>query len=318
MNRLSISRHLFGSAVGYLLDRRLGEPGTGLHPLVVFGRLMAAAERVLYRDRRIFGVAYLASGVGVGLLSGGVLASTAGATYLSCGGQALVETAGLVDEALARNDLGLARSELRSLVGRDTEPLGENEIVRAVVESVAENTVDAVVAPLFYACLYGSKGALGYRAVNTLDALVGYRSERYERFGWASARCDDLLNYVPARLTVLLVILARPFRVVEVLRTVRRDASAHPSPNAGVVEAAFAGSLGIRLGGESSYGGVTEMRGVLGRGRSPERGDIARAQQLSRDVGGLFVAVAVSLALYVLCGGNRNMGAFGSLKHRAP
>jgi len=305
VNRLTVSRRLLGAAVGYLLDRRLGEPAEDIHPLMFFGRLMAVTERLLYRDRRISGVAYLASGVGVGLLGGNVFASTAGATYLSCGGQALVDTAGVVDDALARGDLGLARSEVRSLVGRDTESLSEDEIVRAVVESVAENTVDAVVAPLVYASLFGSKGALGYRAVNTLDALVGHRSERYERFGWASARCDDLLNYVPARLTVLLVLLARPFRVVEVIRTVRRDASVHPSPNAGVAEAAFAGALGIRLGGENSYGGVTEMRGVLGAGRPPERGDIARAQQLSRDVGELFVTGAVTLALYTLYKGIR-------------
>jgi adenosylcobinamide-phosphate synthase len=298
MNRLIVSRRLFGSAVGYLLDRRLGEPTTGIHPLVVFGRLMSVIERALYRDRRIAGVAYLASGVGVGFLGGGMIASTAGATYLSCGGQALVDTAGVVDQALARGDIVLARSEVRSLVGRDTDFLDEQEIARAVVESVAENTVDAVVAPLVYACLCGAKGALGYRAVNTLDALVGYRSEHYERFGWASARCDDLLNYLPARLTVLLVILARPLRFVEIIQTVCRDASDHPSPNAGVAEAAFAAALDICLGGENSYGGVAELRGVLGRGRLPERSDIARAQRLSRDVGELYVTGAVILALY--------------------
>ena len=303
MNRLMVSRRLSGAAVGYLLDRRLGEPAEDIHPLMFFGRLMAAAERMLYRDRRSSGVAYLASGVGVGLFGGSVFASIAGATYLSCGGQALVDSAGAVDEALAAGDLGLARLQVKSLVGRDTESLGEGEIVRAVIESVAENTVDAVVAPLVYASLCGSRGALGYRAVNTLDALVGHRTERYERFGWASAKCDDLLNYVPARLTVFLVLLARPFRVVEVLRTVRRDASGHPSPNAGVVEAAFAGALGIRLGGENSYRGIPEMRGELGRGRPPERGDIARAQQLSREIGELFVTGAVMLALASLCRG---------------
>ncbi len=294
MVHLNARDRIFGCATGYLLDQLLGEPGEHWHPLVVFGRLMAVVERVGYRDRRAAGVAYLVSGAAVGVTAGSLLGSTAGATMLACGGRALVDAAGVVDRALAAGDLGRARTALGSLVGRDTDDLDEQDIARAVVESVAENTVDAVIAPMFWACRYGPGGALGYRAVNTLDAIVGYRTKRYARFGWASARCDDLLNFVPARLTALLVMLARPCRAREVLRTVWRDAPAHPSPNAGVAEAAFAAALGVRLGGDNSYAGRVEHRGVLGSGRSAERVDFARAERLSRDVGVLFVLGTVA------------------------
>ena len=145
-----------------------------------------------------------------------------------------------------------ARQRLTHLVGRDTTQLDEGEIARAVVESVAENTSDAVVAPLRAAArLAGVPGLLGYRAANTLDAMVGHRSERYLEFGWASARLDDLLNLPGARLTALLAALLGP-SPRDALATWRRDASAHPSPNAGPVEASFAGALGIRLGGENT------------------------------------------------------------------
>ena len=150
---------------------------------------------------------------------------------------------------------------------------------------MAENTVDAVVAPALWAAVAGAPGALGYRAVNTLDAMVGHRSARYERYGWASARIDDGAGWVPARATALLVALVRPGAGAEVLRTVRRDAPAHPSPNAGVAEAAFAAALGLRLGGVNRYGDRTEERAPLGQGRPPRRHDIAEAVRLSNDVG---------------------------------
>jgi len=293
--RTDLSGRLAGSALGYLLDQLVGEPPDRLHPLRAFGRFMAWIEGRLYRDDRLAGAGYAALGVATGALSGVALSSATAAAFLSCGGRGLAEAASSVDRALRRADLVTAREEIRSLVGRDSETLDEGELARAAVESVAENTVDAIVAPLVYASIAGAPGALGYRAANTLDALVGYRSARYERFGLASARLDDALNYVPARLTALLVALVRPRRAAEVLRVVRRDAPAHPSPNAGVVEAAFAVALGIRLGGESSYGGVVEARPFLGAGRVPECADIARAVALSRDVGAA-AALATTIA----------------------
>jgi hypothetical protein len=169
--------------------------------------------------------------------------------------------------------------------------LDEKEIARAAVESVAENTVDAVIAPALWAAAAGPCGALGYRATNTLDAMVGHRSARYERYGWASARLDDVAGWVPARVTAGLVAAVRPGAAVAVMRAVRRDAPAHPSPNAGVAEAAFAAALGLRLGGTNRYGDLVELRPPLGTGRPPEWPDIARAVQLSADVGLALAAV---------------------------
>ena len=163
------------------------------------------------------------------------------------------------------------------------------------MESVAENTVDAVVAPALWALAAGAAGALGYRAVNTMDAMVGHRSHRYLAYGWASARADDLAGWVPARVTAALVAAVRPAGAGAVWRAVRRDAPAHPSPNAGVAEAAFAAALGLRLGGFNRYGERVELRPPLGSGRPPEPADIARAVRLSGDV-----ALALAGALTVV------------------
>ena len=163
-----------------------------------------------------------------------------------------------------------------------------------MVESVAENTVDAVVSPALWAVVAGAPGALGYRAVNTMDAMVGYRSDVYRRFGTASARLDDVANVVPARLTAVLVAAARPGAAGDVWRAVRRDAPAHPSPSGGVVEAAFAAALGVQLGGTSRYGDRVEDRPLLGTGRPVEPADIAAARRLARDVDLLLAALLVA------------------------
>jgi adenosylcobinamide-phosphate synthase len=152
---------------------------------------------------------------------------------------------------------------------------------------VAENTSDAAVAPLFWAAVAGLPGMAAYRAVNTLDAMVGYRSPRYTRFGWASARLDDVANWVPARVTAALTAACAPAAggsPAASVRAVRRYGARHPSPNAGRPEAAFAGALGLRLGGANTYAGVTEHRPGLGDGRPPEPADIRRAARLSRAV----------------------------------
>ncbi len=183
-------------------------------------------------------------------------------------------------------------------MGRDTSALDEHEIARAVVESVAENTSDAVVAPLVLGALLGVPGLLAYRAANTLDAMVGHRSARYAEFGWASARLDDLLNLPGSRLTALLTTLLGP-SPRGALAAWRRDAPAHPSPNAGPVEAAFAGALGITLGGTNLYGARTEHRAVLGSGRSPDPADIARATDLARRVDLAAVGFAAAIACFL-------------------
>ncbi|MEY2430321.1 MAG: adenosylcobinamide-phosphate synthase [Acidimicrobiaceae bacterium] len=281
-------------ALGLLADRALGEPASSMHPVALFGRTMTAVERVTHRDRRDAGILHAGLGAAIGI-GVGLVSTTATATYIAVAGRALAEAALEVDDALVRGDLAYARVLLPALVGRDPRELDEGDVCRAVVESVAENTVDAVVAPALWAMAAGGPGALGYRAVNTLDAMVGHRSPRYEKFGWASARLDDAANFVPARVTAGLVALARPRRASAVQRAVLRDAPAHPSPNAGVSEAAFAAALGLRLGGESRYAHRTEVRPRLGDGRPPARHDIARAVRLSSDVQWILTGMAVAL-----------------------
>jgi adenosylcobinamide-phosphate synthase len=178
-------------------------------------------------------------------------------------------------------------------VGRDPTGLDAAAIARAAVESVAENTTDAIVAPALWTAAAGPVGAFVYRAGDTLDSMVGYRDDRYRRFGLASARLDDALAWVPARATAVLVALARPGRAPAVARAVRQDAPRHPSPNAGVSEAAFAAALGLRLGGTNRYGDLAEDRPVLGSGRAPGPQDITAAVDLSRDVTWLLAGLLV-------------------------
>ena len=227
------------------------------------------------------------------------LTATALATWTVLGGASLGGAALALGRALDAGDLDAARRMLPALCGRDPDLLDAAGLARAAVESVAENTSDAVVAPLLWGAAFGLPGLLGYRAVNTLDAMIGHHSPRYERFGWAAARLDDVANLVPARLTGLLAVTLAPSvggRPRQALRTLRRDGGKHPSPNAGRCEAAFAGALGIRLGGRNSYHGRTEQRGLLGDGAPPAAPDIARAVRLSRLVSGAALLMAAAIA----------------------
>jgi adenosylcobinamide-phosphate synthase len=285
------------AALGLLLDRAFGEPPAALHPVGWFGRAMAFAERADYRDSHTAGGLHAILGAGVGAGAGALLGSATLGTALAVAGRSLGESARTVARALNRGDLAAARAALPALVGRDPAGLDENEIARAVVESVAENTVDAVVAPAFWAAICGAPGALGYRAVNTLDSMVGHRSTRYHAYGWASARLDDVAGYMPARLTAALVAGVRPRRAVPIWRAVRSQAPAHPSPNAGVAEAAFAAALGLRLGGRNRYGDRVEFRPWLGHGRPPAVPDIQRAVRLSDDVSWLLTAILAAAGL---------------------
>jgi adenosylcobinamide-phosphate synthase len=285
---------------GVVVDAVVGEPSLAPHPLSAFGAAMRRLESGLWRDSRLAGVAHALGGVGLGVTAGRWLEragplGTAAAVYLGVGGRSLSEAAEAVRRALDEGDLDTARELLPTLVGREPDRLDDKEIARAVVESVAENTVDAVVAPLWWGLVAGAPGALGYRAANTLDAMVGHRSARYRRYGWASARVDDVAGFVPARITALLVAVVRPGAAPAVWRAVRRDAPAHPSPNAGVAEAAFAAALGLRLGGENRYGDRVELRPALGDGVPPQSDDIGAAVALSRRV---TAAAAVLTALF--------------------
>jgi adenosylcobinamide-phosphate synthase len=278
----------------------------------VLGRGIAALEGRLYDDRRAPGAVLTAAGVGAAGAAGAVLRSPLAAGYVATSGRALHEAATAVGDALAAGDLRVARDHLTHLVGRDPADLDEVAIARAVVESVAENTTDAVVAPALWTAAAGAVGAFVHRAADTLDSMVGYRDARYQRFGTAAARLDDALAWGPARATAVLVAVVRPRRAGAVWRTVRTDAERHPSPNAGVAEAAFAAALGVRLGGgENRYGDVVEHRRVLGDGRAPEPRDIDAAVALSRDVTWALTAILAAAGAALLRRSGRGEGRRG-------
>lgn len=288
---------LVGAGAGLALDRWLGEPPVEPHPVAAFGSAMTGLERRWWADDVAAGRRYAAAGIAIGAATGIALGPGVGAvataTWLATAGRMLGETAQGIGAHLRDGDLNAARAALPSLVGRDPAGLDEAEIARAVVESVAENTVDAVVAPAWWAAVAGAPGVLAHRAINTMDAMVGHHSDRYERFGRASARVDDAANWVPARLTAALVVAARPAHARAVWAAVRRDAPDHPSPNAGVAEAAFAAALGVRLGGANRYGERVEHRAGLGDGRPPTGADIDAAVALLGDVTRLLSTVLV-------------------------
>ena len=279
MSRLG--RRCLGAAAGLAIDRVVGEPPAGAHPVAGFGQIMERVEHALWADRRLPGAAYAAVGVAIGIAGGRLMRSPATAVGVVAAGRELRRIALGIGRAASDGDLPAARAALPSLVGRDPAELDESGIAAAVIESVAENSVDAVVAPAFWGAVASAPGAAAYRAVNTMDAVVGRRNERYQNFGWAAARLDDAVNYVPARIFAVLVALLCPERVREILEAIRRDARAHPSPNAGVAEAAVAAAVGRQLGGSLSYQGVTEERPHLGAGLRPTPDDIPAAVRLA-------------------------------------
>jgi adenosylcobinamide-phosphate synthase len=297
-----------GVAAGLLLDRALGEPPARVHPVAGFGSVMTGLEARVWRDRRRAGVGYAAAGLGLGAAAGalvgrlgdGVVPGAGGvavAVAVAAAGRSLRGTAAGVASLVGAGDLPGARARLPALVGRDPSGLDSAGVAAAVVESLAENTVDAVVAPALWGLALGAPGALAYRAVNTMDAMVGHRGPRYGRFGWAAARLDDLATLVPARCFALLVAVVRPGAAGRVATLVRRDAGAHPSPNAGVAETAVAAALGRSLGGPLRYGDRREQRPVLGSGPRPSTADATRARRLVDDVERALVVCLVLLAL---------------------
>ncbi|MFI2372990.1 cobalamin biosynthesis protein [Streptomyces sp. NPDC018833] len=307
---------VYGAAAGLASDLLVGDPRRG-HPVAAFGRAAGAVERLLWRDHRGWGALHTAVCAGGAAALGAVasravrrspvasVALTAAATWAVVGGTTLGREARVIGEALAAGDVEAARARLPHLCGRDPQALDEQQIARAVVESVAENTSDAVVGALVWGAVAGVPGLVGFRAVNTLDAMVGHKSPRHRRYGWASARLDDVAGWPGARLTAALAAVAGPDPRGAV-RVWRADAAKHPSPNAGPVEASFAGALGVRLGGTLSYGGRVEHRPVLGgQGRAVEFGDIDRAVRLSRRIGMLTL---------VACAGARL--AYGAMRGR--
>jgi adenosylcobinamide-phosphate synthase len=309
--RRGVAADAAGLLAGYALDMVLGDPRR-FHPVAGFGTFAGAVERRLYASNHRAGAAFTVVVAGVPVLAG--VAATvltrrhpvaravlvAATTWTVLGGRTLRREAGIMATHLERADLAAARGRLNHLCGRDPSTLDESELARATVESVAENTSDAVVAPLLWGAVAGLPGLLGYRAANTLDAMVGHRSARYARFGTPAARLDDVLNLLPSRLTGLLTIAAAPIAAgsrAEALRVWRRDRNDHPSPNAGQCESAMAGALGVRLGGRNVYFGRSEVRPFLGDGPKPTAGHLRRAARLSGAVGICAVTLAAAVAV---------------------
>jgi len=289
-----------------LLDRLLGEPAR-FHPLAGFGHLARRVEQLCYRANYLSGVlavciltiplvfiAWLLHSVEVF----GVLFSVV-VLYFAIAPRSLAEHAGRVAAAFAGNDLPAARVAVGMMVSRDTSLLDEEGVARATVESVLENGNDAIFAALFWFAVAGAPGVLLYRLSNTLDAMWGYRNQRYNEFGWAAARLDDLLNYIPARLTALSYTLLGQMRSAAACW--RQQAAAWDSPNAGPVMAAGAGALQVKLGGAAIYHGKLEQRPPLGCGKPASRADIARAVRLVQHTLRLWL-VAISLGALLIAG----------------
>ncbi|NVN91408.1 MAG: cobalamin biosynthesis protein CobD [Desulfuromonadales bacterium] len=283
-------------ALALLLDLTLGDPHWLPHPVVMIGRLISALENLLRKtmhNQRIAGVLLLFLTVTCaastswcalwvsslihplfGLLVAALLSSTCLAA------RSLQRESALVADALDAGDIVKARVKLAYIVGRDTEHLDEPEIWRALIETVAENTTDGIIAPLFWLALGGPVAGMAFKAISTLDSMVGYKNERYLQLGWASARMDDLVNLIPARLTALLMIIAAPliglsFRNAATITL--RDRLNHPSPNSAHPESAAAGALGIRLGGPSTYGGRESVKQFIGDPLQPIDGRAYRS-----------------------------------------
>lgn len=321
-----------GLIAGMIADATFGDPRRG-HPVAGFGQAAHRLENAWWADSKARGLLHTTVAVGVPVSAAAAVdralrpgpppgtghrsagrrlvhaAVTGAAAWTVLGGRSLAREAELLGRSLAANDLDAARRRLPHLCGRDPEQLDAVGLARATVESVAENTSDAVVAPLFWGAVAGLPGLVGYRAVNTLDAMIGHRSERYRRFGWAAARLDDLANVVPARLAGLLTAAAAPLvggRSAAALRAWRSDAHRHPSPNAGVVEASFAGALGRQLGGRTVYSYGMDERPLLGSGPPVTATDIPRAVRLSRAVSvGALATVVFARSIVAVVGKSR-------------
>ena len=278
-------------SAAFILDLIVGDPDWSFHPIRLMGRLIVRIEALLRTvcpnrmSEKTGGIVLFLSVIiftysTVWLLLFGAYAVneycgfilTAIIVFFSLSLKSLGKAAQAVRRALASDDEAGARKHLAHIVGRDTGRLSRAEMVRATVETVAENTSDGIVAPLFFVLIAGAPLAMSYKAINTLDSMVGYKDKKYCNFGWASARCDDVANYLPARITgVLLVtaafLLGKDWR--NAMRTMVRDASKHASPNSGYPESAVAGALNIQLGGTNYYRGIARTTPFLGRAGVP-------------------------------------------------
>jgi len=277
-----IVEHALSITLAIIIDRVVGDPHSWPHPVKWFGRMISTLDKRLNHGRG-------RKCKGAGMLLIVMLVVFVSALFISIAAYTLHPLAGIVVEGiliastiaqkslkdaalevyypLQKENLNEARLKLSYIVGRDTENLQESEIVRGTVETVAENTSDGVTAPMFWALVGGAPLALLYRAINTCDSMVGYKNEKYQDFGWASARMDDVANWIPSRLTGIIMLLAnRPLKTKRksAWNILFRDAKKHPSPNSGWCEAAAAAILGVQLGGINTYKGIISNRALMG------------------------------------------------------
>ena len=306
-----------GLALGVALDQLLADPQRH-HPVAWFGSWATLVEKVAYADSRAAGALFTAAAIAPALAGGIVVekaasrrgwlqvAATAAATWAALGVRRLANEGGIMADRLDSGDLEAAREQLPNLCGRDPRTLDEEGLGRATVESRAENTNDAGVCTLLWGAVAGVPGILAHRALNTLDAMVGYRNERYGRFGTVAAVADDAAAWLPARVTGALACLTAPLiggRTGTAWRIMRRDGASHPSPNGGWCESAWAGALGVQLGGENRYGERVESRPTLGDGPRPRGAEVRRAAQLVTAV--TAAATAVFAGALILFGGRK-------------
>ena len=304
-----------------LLDLIIGDPHWLPHPVVAIGHLIHFLDRGLRRkwlNERLAGVLLLllvvVSSAGITWIllqmltalfpmAGWIAAILVSSTCLAA--RSLHKESARVASALLAGDLPMARCYLALIVGRDTDQLEEPEIWRAVVETVAENTSDGIIAPLFWLTIGGPVAAMAYKAVSTLDSMVGYRNQRYLQMGWASARMDDMLNYIPARISALLLVIAAPLvgcSASGAARITLRDRLKHPSPNSGHPEAAAAGALGVRLGGGASYSGISSWKEYIGDQLQPLDERSYRSMIKLMYISTLLMAVVCMIAAFCLRG----------------
>ncbi|ABO51208.1 adenosylcobinamide-phosphate synthase [Desulforamulus reducens MI-1] len=301
-----------------LTDLLVGDPRNFPHPVVIIGTLIHRCETIVRKfaggptGLRLGGILLVLGVVTITFMGTWILIRLAEMIHPYLGlivhlwllsttlaVKSLSQHAMAVAEPLARGDLNTARSKVALIVGRDTDKLNERGIARATVETVAENTVDGIISPLFYAFIGGAPLAMVYKAINTMDSMIGHRDEKYLHLGWAAARLDDLANYLPARLAGFLypwLAVFYPGGFFATVRAILRDAPKHPSPNSGIPEAAVAGALGIQLGGTNHYRGQVSHRSLMGEDKLPlSYGHIPQALRLTYGVTALVVAGGVIL-----------------------
>ncbi len=285
-----------------LLDAIIGDPESKYHPIRLIGWIIARGEDALYRPsipKRAGGIilalgtiaAVQASAIGMHIALARIAPALGIAwdvliIYICLAFRSLIDAGERIRKDLARNDLPSARRHLSWIVSRDTDALAEKDVIRGTIESLSENLNDAVIAPLFYAFLFGMPGILFYKSVNTLDSMVGYKNDRYRAFGWCSARLDDVVNFIPARIALLLITAGAFLLGYDprgAWRTARRFGQAGESPNGGIGISGFAGALGIALGGTNFFGGTPSETPIVrpaADAPAPTLRDIRRAERL--------------------------------------